>query len=250
MPEERIQKVLARTGLGSRRSCEALIEAGRVSVNGNTAKLGMKADITKDRILVDGEPIVSVEPMIYIALNKPRGVLSTVKSQFSRKTVRDLVDIPERIYPVGRLDSDSEGLILLTNDGELTNILTHPRYNHEKEYRVLVAKHPDEEQLTTWRNGVILKDGYRTSHSNVSIEGYSGKGAWLRVILREGRKRQIREIGELIGLPVVRIERIRIGNLKLGSLRSGQWRHLTEQEIYKLKGIYNQVEKKSRNKYR
>ncbi|MGW8250781.1 MAG: pseudouridine synthase, partial [Anaerolineales bacterium] len=138
--EERLQKILAKAGIGSRRACEELIAKGRVTVNGKVAQLGMKADPERDRILLDGRPVSLQTSNIYIALNKPRNVLSTVESDDPRSTVRDLVPIPERVYPVGRLDADSEGLILLTNDGELTNRLTHPRYGHEKEYRVLVAR--------------------------------------------------------------------------------------------------------------
>jgi 23S rRNA pseudouridine2605 synthase len=235
--EERLQKILARAGLGSRRSCEQLIEAGRVSVNGRVAVIGGKADPQTDHILVDGRPVRTPELLKYIALYKPRGVLSTVDAPDRRSTVRELVDEPERLYPVGRLDVDSEGLVLLTNDGELANRLTHPRYGHEKEYRVLVARRPDEEQMAAWRHGVVLEDGYRTAPAQIRFEAASGKGAWLRVILREGRKRQIRETGSQIGLPVVRIVRIRIGSLMLGALKPGEWRRLAEDELRELKKL-------------
>lgn len=233
---ERLQKIMARAGIGSRRSCEAIIAEGRVTVNGKIAALGMKADPGKDRILVDGKPISPGQSLVYIALNKPRGVLSTVGTDDQRKTVCDLVPIPERVFPVGRLDVDSEGLILLTNDGELTNRLTHPRYGHEKEYRVLVARQPDDEQLAAWRRGVVLSDGYRTAPASVHVESNFGKGTWLRIIMREGRKRQIRETGSQIGLPVVRIIRVRIGSLHLGSLKPRQWRYLAFDEVKALPG--------------
>jgi 23S rRNA pseudouridine2605 synthase len=233
--EERLQKILARGGYGSRRGCEEFIAAGRVRVNGQVASLGMKADPNKDKIELDGKPIASSEKLVYIALYKPRGVISAEKSPEGRKTVRDLVDEPGRLYPVGRLDVDSEGLILLTNDGDLTNRLTHPRYGHEKEYQVLVARHPDDEQLTAWRRGIVLEDGYRTAPAEVRLERHHGKGAWLKLILREGRKRQIREVGMRIGLPVVKIIRTRISTLKLGSLKPSQWRHLNNNEIKSLK---------------
>lgn len=233
--EERLQKILARAGLGSRRACEEIIAAGRVRVNGEVAQLGDKADPQKDQITVDGRPLKGAERMKYVALNKPTGVLSTVTSPDPRPTVLDLVDVPERLYPVGRLDADSEGLMLLTNDGDLANRLTHPRYGHEKEYRVLVARHPDEEQLNTWRRGVVLEDGSRTAPAQVEVESSYGKGSWLRVVLREGRKRQIREVGKLIGLPVARIIRVRIGSLLLGKLKPGEWRYLTPQEVAALK---------------
>lgn len=235
--EERLQKILARAGLGSRRSCETIILAGRVTVNEHVATLGDKADPRKDHIQVDGVPISLPEKLVYIAVYKPRNMLSTVSAPDPRPTVLDLVDVPERIYPVGRLDVDSEGLILLTNDGELTNLLTHPRYGHEKEYRVLVARHPDEEQLLAWRNGVVLEDGYRTSPASVRVESREGKGTWLRVVMREGRKRQIRETGARIGLPVVKILRIRIASLHLGNLKPRQWRYLSSDEVTALKEI-------------
>jgi 23S rRNA pseudouridine2605 synthase len=234
--EDRLQKILARAGLGSRRSTEELISAGRVRVNGKVAVLGGKADPQKDRIEVDGRPIGLDEPLTYVAIYKPRGVISAAQSPDPRPTVRDLVPLPGHLYPVGRLDADSEGLILLTNDGELANRLTHPRYGHEKEYRVLVARRPDEEQLDTWRRGVVLEDGYRTQPSEVRIESSAGKGAWLRVVMREGRKRQIRETGFQIGLPVVKIIRVRIGSLRLGILKPREWRQLSQDEVAALKG--------------
>jgi 23S rRNA pseudouridine2605 synthase len=233
--EERLQKIMAQAGLGSRRSCEELISAGRVTVNGQLAVLGSKADPAVDRILVDHQPLKAPEALVYIAVYKPRGVLSTVSDPDPRPTVRQLVELPGQFYPVGRLDVDSEGLVLLTNDGDLANRLTHPRYGHEKEYRVLVARHPDEAQLAAWRRGVVLADGYRTQPANVRLEAAAGKGMWLRIVLREGRKRQIRETGSLLGLPVVKIIRVRIGTLYLGSLQPRQWRLLTQPEVEALK---------------
>lgn len=232
--EERLQKILARAGYGSRRACEAIIAAGRVQVNGKPVSLGDKADPVRDRITVDGRPL-EAEATVYVMLYKPRGVLSTVRDPGGRQTVRDLIDLPGTLYPVGRLDFDSEGLMLMTNDGELANRLTHPRYEHEKEYRVLVARHPDAEQLNLWRRGMVLVDGYHTQPAEVFVESKFGKGAWLRVILKEGHKRQIREMGRATGLPVVKIIRVRIGSLELGRLKRGQWRYLTEQEVNALK---------------
>jgi 23S rRNA pseudouridine2605 synthase len=229
--EERIQKILARAGFGSRRSCEQLISEGRVTVDGRIAILGMKADPALHKIAVNQVEIGFEEEKNYILLYKPRGVISAASAQDNRKTVRDLVDIPGTLYPVGRLDVDSEGLILLTNDGELTNTLTHPRYEHEKEYKVLVAVRPDEKQLEIWRRGVVMEDGYRTRPAKVRLTGTHGKGAWLQVVLTEGRKRQIREMGRLTGIPIVRIIRVRVAGLQLGNLRPGQWRRLTKDEI-------------------
>jgi 23S rRNA pseudouridine2605 synthase len=244
--EERLQKLMAQAGMGSRRACEEIIAAGRVKVNDQVALLGQKADPARDRILVDGQPLKVAEPLLYIAIYKPRGVLTTVSAPDPRPTVRDLVELPGHLYPVGRLDVDSEGLVLLTNDGDLANRLTHPRYGHEKEYRVLVARRPDEEQLATWRRGVVLADGFRTSKADVKVAGTQGKGAWLRVVLREGHKRQIRETGSQIGLPVVKIIRVRIGELRLGDLKPRQWRRLTPQEVAALKGKPGEKNPKSK----
>ncbi|HET9911094.1 MAG TPA: pseudouridine synthase [Anaerolineales bacterium] len=237
MPE-RLQKILAQAGYGSRRACEDFITAGRVRVNGQIASLGQKADPVVDKITVDGKPIASAEALTYIALYKPRMILSTVEGERGdeRQTVRDLVDIPQHVYPVGRLDFESEGLVLMTNDGDLTNKLTHPKFGHQKEYRVLLARRPDQEQLGTWKRGVVLEDGYKTAPVDVYFESAQGKGAWVRVVMGEGRKRQIRETCKQLGLPVVRIVRVRIGSLRLGNLKPRQWRYLTREEIDELKG--------------
>ncbi len=242
MPE-RLQKILAQAGYGSRRACEDFISAGRVRVNGQLATLGQKADPAVDKITVDGKPIAAAETPMYIALNKPRMVLSTVERERgdNRQTVMDLVDIAQHVYPVGRLDFESEGLLLLTNDGDLANKLTHPKFGHQKEYRVLLARRPDPEQLETWRRGVILEDGYKTAPVEVRFDSAQGKGAWVRVVMGEGRKRQIRETCKQLGLPVVRIVRTRIGSLRLGNLKPRQWRYLTQQEVGELKG--NRVSK-------
>ena len=235
---ERLQKLLAQAGYGSRRACEEFIVAGRVRVNGQAASLGQKADLSVDKVTLDGKALPKPESitLTYIALYKPRNVLSAAEGQDDRQTVRDLIPMEGHLYPVGRLDFDSEGLILMTNDGELTNKLTHPRYGHEKEYRVLVARRPDEKQLAAWQRGVVLDDGDTTAPADVSFISSSGKGAWIRVVMGEGKKRQIREVGRLLGLPVVKIIRLRIGTLKLGSLKPRQWRHLTEREVLDLKG--------------
>ena len=244
--EERIQKIMARCGLGSRRDCEELIAAGRVKVNGERAILGTKADAAVDTITVDGRALSKEEPdRLYIALNKPRNVLSDSDPDDPRTCVRDLIPVPGHLFTVGRLDFESEGLILMTNDGELANRLTHPRYGHEKEYRVLLAATPDEEQLTAWRKGVVLEDGDRTLPADVQIESKLGKGAWVRVIMREGRKRQIREVGKRIGLPVVRILRVRIGTLRLGTLKPREWRYLTPEEVNTLQSLQAPSESKT-----
>lgn len=238
--EERLQKLLAQAGHGSRRACEELIVQGRVRVNGQVAQLGQKADLAHDTVTLDGTPLAAPETLTYYLLHKPRGVVSSVEPQGDRKTVIDLVPSKVRLYPVGRLDLDSEGLILLTNDGALANKLTHPRYNVEKEYRVLVKGTPDQERLDAWRRGVVLVDKetgerVRTRPAQVRREDVRERVAWLRVIMQEGRKHEIRDIGSTLGLPVDRIIRLRMGSLELGDLPAGQWRPLTPQEVTALK---------------
>ena len=246
MTTERLQKILAQAGYGSRRACEDFISAGRVRVNGQLAELGMKADPALDKITVDGKPITAAQALTYIALYKPRNVLSTVEKEKDddRRTVRDLIEESGHLYPVGRLDFESEGLILMTNDGDLANRLTHPRYGHEKEYRVLLARRPDREQVEAWKRGVVLEDGYKTQPVDIYYETSQGKGAWVRVIMDEGRKRQIRETCKQLGLPIVRILRIRIGTLRLGTLKPREWRRLYADEVDALKGRETKIETK------
>lgn len=232
MKAERLQKVLARSGYGSRRSCEDLIRAGRVTINGQIAEIGASVNPEIDDICVDSNQLKSAERKIYIVLNKPVGVLSSLRSQGGKPTVRDLVKSKERLYPVGRLDLKSEGLILLTNDGELTNHLTHPRYEHEKEYRVLLNRRPDESQLEAWRRGVLLPDGAKALPTQCWLE--NDQTAWLRVVMRQGRKRQIRETARVLGLYVRKLIRVRIGALRLRDLKPGQYRKLSRSEIHRL----------------
>jgi 23S rRNA pseudouridine2605 synthase len=227
----RLQKILAASGLGSRRACETLIAEGRVTVDGRTATLGMSVDPQAAVIRVDGARLRPAEAPVYIALNKPVGVLTSARSQGGRSTVLDLVPSAERIFPVGRLDVDSEGLVLLTNDGPLAQVLTHPRHEHEKEYRVLLDAPPSEDQLRRWRQGLRLTDGERTLPARVDALG----GGWLRVIMTQGRKRQIRDTAKVLGLRVLRLQRVRIASLHLGELRPREWRVLTPEEIRALK---------------
>ena len=236
MAAERIQKLLARAGVGSRRACEELIRQGRVTVNGNVARLGDRADPQTDVIVADGERVRVVSSFTYVMLNKPRGVVSTVSAQpqEARPTVRDLVNLPARLYPVGRLDAESEGLVLLTDDGELANRLTHPRYAHPKTYRVLVAGRPTGETLGAWRRGIML-EGERTLPCEVRTVRAQGGDTWLEFVLREGRKRQLREMCALLGHPVRRLIRTHLGPLALGNLPTGQWRELTDDEVRALR---------------
>lgn len=236
MVEERVQKILSRAGYGSRRSCEDLITTGRVKVNGKTALLGQKADAAADAITVDGKTLPTELQLRYIAYYKPRFVLcDKVYDDDTRRTVFNMVEGASELAVVGRLDYESEGLVILTNDGEMVNKLTHPRYQHEKEYRVLLASHPDVKQMEIWRRGVVLEDGHRTSPASVTVESNAGKGTWIRVILKEGHKRQIRETAKLTGLFVVKLVRTRIATLRLGNLKTGDYRPLTSEEISALK---------------
>jgi 23S rRNA pseudouridine2605 synthase len=245
--EERLQKILARAGFGSRRACEEYIREGRVAVNGQMAQIGQKADPDRDHITLDGEQVQAEQPHTYVALHKPRGVLSDEGDGTGRiQTARDLVALPGHLYPVGRLDLRSEGLVLLTDDGELTHRLTHPRYEHEKEYQVYVEGHPDEKTLQQWRSGVFL-EGSKTAPAEVSMLRQEKDRTWLRIVLREGRKRQIRRMGAMLGHPVHQLIRVRIGPVHLGNLEPGQWRHLTEQELqdlWKLTGRNKHLDRK------
>jgi 23S rRNA pseudouridine2605 synthase len=234
MAEDRVQKILSRAGFGSRRGCEKFIEAGRVKVNGKIVHLGDKADPKKDEIRLDGQVIGKPEKKVYIAVNKPRFMLSLNAPDDDRPSVFDLVKDERHLYPIGRLDYDSSGLVLLTNDGELANRLTHPRYEHDKEYEVRVTKRPDDEQLEIWRRGVVLEDGYRTLPAKIEVKSLTKSGAWLTVIIQEGKNRQIRRTGKRIGLPVRQINRIRIGPIQLGKLQPGNFRYLQQEEIEKL----------------
>ena len=233
MKTERLQKILARAGYGSRRTCEDMIAAGRVAVDGNRAQLGDKADPETQRITLDGNPIRTPRDYVYIKLHKPRGVISTADDPHGRKTVVDFVDLPHRLYPVGRLDAASEGLILLTNDGGLTHRLTHPRYEHPRVYRVLVSGEPTPETLTRWRRGIAL-DGQRTRLDDVVVKRRLGERTWLRLTVHEGRKHLVRRMVAASGHPVQRLMRIQMGPIRLGDLKPKEWRHLTEEEMRRL----------------
>jgi pseudouridine synthase len=240
--EERLQKLLAAAGYGSRRACEALIVAGRVSVNGTTVRtLGAKADPSRDRIAVDGVPLVLPSQRVYIALHKPAGVVTTARDERGRKTVLDLVQAPgPRIFPVGRLDRDSEGLLLLTNDGDLANRLLHPRFSLDKEYFARVQEVPSQDALDRLARGVSL-DGRPTAPAAVELAapppvvGPRPNEVWLRLVIHEGRKRQVRRMLAAVGHPVLRLIRTAIGPLRLGNLRPGQWRRLSAQEVAALR---------------
>jgi 23S rRNA pseudouridine2605 synthase len=244
---ERLQRTLAQAGYGSRRSCEQLILDGRVTVNGQIPTLGFKVDPERDEIRVDGEVVRPQQARLYIALNKPPGVVCSLRAQGVRKTVTDIVDVPERVYPVGRLDVESEGLVLLTNDGELTNKLTHPRYGHEKEYRVQLKRTPAMKQISAIRRGVVLKDGVKTLPARAWLED-GANSTWLRIVLKQGRKRQIRETLRVLGLSVRRLIRVRIASINLGNLQPGEWRHLSGAEVAELRSSTRSSKKNGRRR--
>jgi CMP/dCMP kinase len=268
MPEERLQKVLAQAGLGSRRSCEELILAGRVTIDGRVVtELGTRVDPEVAKVAVDGKPL-GTERRRYVLLHKPAGYLSGPDPRAGYPSWQELVKVPERLYAVGRLDQDSEGLLLLTNDGELALRLTHPRYEHAKIYLVEVEGVPDERKIRRWQHGIMLDDGptlpakvvllngpplpyLRRRPARSAADGGSaprGAGAhrrmgtrqgprtsWLKITLREGRKRQIRRMVGLLGHSALRVIRIGMGSLVLGDLQPGKWRDLTEGEVRALR---------------
>lgn len=219
---ERLQKVLARRGFGSRRVCEELIAAGRVRVNGQKAVLGRRVDVAKDVVEVDGVRAGVREGLVYYLLNKPRGVVTTASDPQGRPTVVELVPLEPRVFPVGRLDADTEGLLLLTNDGELAHRLTHPSFGVEKEYLAEVASRPSLTALQRLRKGVVLDDGH-TEPARVVLVAPNA----IRITIHEGRNRQVRRMCAAVGHPVVRLVRTRIGPLAERGLRPGKWRPLT-----------------------
>ena len=233
---ERLQKILASRGVCSRRKAEELLTAGRVSVNGVTASLGESADPEIDEILLDGKPLPSKSEYVYIMLNKPRGFVTTLSDEKGRKSAAQLVaDCGARVYPVGRLDMDSEGLLLFTNDGEFANSLMHPKHEVDKTYRVTVDGYTPE-NLEKLKLPVTL-DGYTIRKPDVKVARplRADGRAELLVTIHEGRNRQVRRMCAMAGMTVLRLQRIAEGALKLGDLPKGKWRHLTEAEIRALK---------------
>jgi len=238
--KERLQKILSAAGVCSRRAAESYITAGRVKVNGITANLGESADPETDEILVDGRPLGKKSPrMTYIMLNKPRGYVTTLSDEAGRKTVADLIaGVPERVYPVGRLDMHSEGLLLLTNDGQLAHSLMHPSHEVYKEY--LVKLSPDEEGLPTPEkplSGVIELDGERLLPAKCRLLAQAENGYIMTIAIRQGKNRQIRRMCAKCGYTVNSLKRVSEGDVKLGDLPSGRWRYLTEAEVRYLKSL-------------
>ncbi|MBO9403706.1 MAG: rRNA pseudouridine synthase [Thermomicrobium sp.] len=234
MTEQRLQRVLAAHGVASRRKAEELILAGRVTVDGVVVReLGRKVDPERQEICVDGKPLRS-EPRRYIVLHKPVGYITTTADEYGRKTVLDLVQVPERVVPVGRLDRDSSGLLLLTNDGDLIYRITHPRYELEKEYEVLVDGFPPPEVEEALRRGVPV-DGRPVQIRRLEAIRVEPQGTVYRVVIHEGRNRIIRRVFERVGYPVLRLQRVRVGPLRLGDLPPGRWRDLTPSEVAALR---------------
>jgi 23S rRNA pseudouridine2605 synthase len=230
---ERLQKVLAAAGIGSRRTCDELIAEGRVTVDGETAVVGQRVDPTRVEVRVDGERVNVNPELVYLMLNKPRGYVTTADDPEGRPTVVDLIDVDQRVFPVGRLDLDTEGLLLLTNDGGLAHALTHPSYEVPRVYVAQVVGRPDRRQLAELRRGVELEDG--PAHAReVRVMGEARQRAMLELVLTEGRKREVRRMLDAVDLPVERLARVAYGGVELGDLRQGRWRPLTQQEIGRL----------------
>jgi 23S rRNA pseudouridine2605 synthase len=239
---DRLQKVMARAGIGSRRVCEEMIAAGRVTVNGEVAILGQRVDPASDRVELDGVPVVVDDTLVFWLLNKPAGYVTTARDPQQRATVFDLVPAEPRVFTVGRLDRDSEGLLILTNDGELAQLLTHPRHHVEKEYFVEVEGVPKAAALRTLREGVDLDDG-RTAPARVRLVQSSDHGtSALEIVVREGRKRMVRRMCSAVGHPVIRLVRTRIGPLRDPTLAPGTWRALTPDEVRKLYAAGTNIE--------
>lgn len=229
--EERLQKILSARGVASRREAETLLKEGRVAVNGLTARLGDKADPERDRITLDGNPLADPGRRVYIMLNKPRGCVCTLRDERGRKTVADQVaDCGARVYPIGRLDANSEGLLLLTNDGALTNGLAHPSHQVEKVYSVRVSGSDIPGALQKLGGPLRLEDGPAQA-KHVRLVRDDGERAVIAVTVTEGRKHLVRNLCAAAGLEVKRLIRVSEGGLELGELRTGTWRHLTEEEI-------------------
>jgi pseudouridine synthase len=230
MAVERLQRTLARAGLGSRRGSEELIKAGRVEVNGRLAELGDRVDPERDEVRVDGRR-VSVDPGLrYVALHKPKGVTTTMRDRHAERDLRDFLPEGPRVFPVGRLDRDTEGLLLLTNDGDLAHRLAHPRHGVEKEYLAEVDGSPTAARIGRLRRGVELDDGIAKAVDARSVGRAGGRFA-VRVVMTEGRKREVRRMLEAVGLPVRRLVRTRVGPVRLGRMKAGELRDLSHDEV-------------------
>jgi 23S rRNA pseudouridine2605 synthase len=235
--EERLQKYMARCGIASRRKCEELITAGNVKVNNNNInELGFKIDPLKDKVYVNDKLIYPEEKKVYVALNKPVGYVSTVKDEKGRKTIIDLVKIDERIYPIGRLDYNTSGLILLTNDGEVYNKLIHPRSIVNKVYTATIEGYLSSEDINRFNTGIDIGD-YITAPANVEVIKKFDNKSEIRITIHEGKNRQIRRMCEKLNHPVISLRRISVGDIMLGHLKLGEWRELSNKEVLYLKEL-------------
>lgn len=235
MVEIRLQKYLAEAGVASRRKCEELIAMGRVEVNGQVVTVPGTKINGEEMIKVDGRQIRQEQKKVYILLNKPVGYISTSKDQFSRKTVLDLIDtVKERIYPVGRLDYDTSGLIVLTNDGELANRLTHPKHEMQKVYRVMIDGSLKEEDIKSFQTGIAIED-YTTAPAKVKVIETTKKDSIIELTIHEGKNRQVRKMFETLGYAVLRLKRVAVGPIVIEGLEEGKWRYLSKKEIEALK---------------
>ncbi|KOA20913.1 ribosomal large subunit pseudouridine synthase B [Clostridium homopropionicum DSM 5847] len=235
--EERLQKYMATCGVASRRKCEEIILEGRVRVNGEVIReLGFKVTPGSDEVLVDSKPIFLEEKKVYIALHKPEGVVSTVKDERNRKTIIDLVDVEERVYPIGRLDYNTSGLILLTNDGDVYNKLIHPREEVNKIYIAVIKGIPSKDSIYQFCNGVDI-GGYITAKANFRILEELNDKCKVKITIHEGKNRQIRKMCDVIGHPVIALKRVAVGKINLGTLEKGKWRNLDREEVEYLKSL-------------
>ena len=238
----RLQKYLASCGVASRRKAEELIAGGKVKINGRKAEIGESVDPKRDKVTLSGKAVTQTGDKLYIMLNKPRGYVTTLSDEYGRKTVNDLVkDAGARLFPVGRLDKDSEGLLIMTNDGELANILTHPSSLVNKTYRVTVAGATDDKVLERLSNGVVI-DGKKTKPCDIFVMERKEDRTVLGFVLHEGRNRQIRKMCETAGYNVLRLKRTEIAGVKLGGLKIGSWRPLNERELTRLQNVSKQSE--------
>lgn len=238
MRDQRIQKVLAEQGVCSRRAAEQLIRDGRVQLNGRPVGLGDKMDTERDIVSVDGQRVFVPRKTekYYYMLHKPRGYLTTTSDDRGRKTVMELMNgVPVRVFPVGRLDKDSEGLLILTNDGEFANLMMHPSHGVSKLYRVTVRPHASEEQIIQLTDGVVLDDGTKTRPAVIRVVTDEPERTVLEMTIREGKNRQIRRMCEAVGLDVIRLRRTALGAVRLGMLQPGRYRELTQQEVKALR---------------
>ena len=243
----RLQKFIAECGLASRRKAEEMISEGRVTVNGRKATIGDKIDRKVDLVKVDGERLAMSDKKWYLMINKPRGYVTTMSDEKGRKCVADLVsDIPERVYPVGRLDRESEGMLIMTNDGEFSNLISHPSGHIPKLYRVTVRPNPTEDMLVQMSVGMVI-DGVKTAPCTVRVLTEEPERTVLEIVLNEGRNRQIRKMCEHFGLEVLRLKRNAIGPVKLGMLQLGEYRELSKEEILALKNYAAKIRNKTKS---